>query len=75
MRFFVLSLALTAFAGIVPASAEVFWVPSPDTGGGRKVDLEVSSGDSRKLEVAFVATGRSATGVKGSRVSVDNDEK
>jgi hypothetical protein len=71
---FVLSLAL-AIAGFAPASAEVFWIPSPDTGGGSKIHLEVSSGDTRKLEVAFVDTGDSAAGLGGSRVSIDNDEK
>ena len=71
----VLSLVLTAFAGAVPASAENFWVPSPDTGGGRKIHLEVSSDGSRKLEVAFAATGQSALGLGGTRVNVDNDEK
>jgi hypothetical protein len=70
----VLSLALT-LAGIVPASAEVFWVPSPQTGGGTKIHLEVSSDGPRKLEVAFVDTGDSAAGLGGTRVSVDNDEK
>jgi hypothetical protein len=71
----VLSLVLTAFAGIAPASAENFWIPSPETGSRPKIDLEVSDDSSRKLEVSFVDTGDSAVGLNGSRVSVDNDEK
>lgn len=72
----VLSLALTALAGIAPASAENFWIPSPETGGGRpKIHLEVADATPRKLEVAFVDTGDSAVGLGGSRVDVDNDEK
>ena len=60
-----------------PASAETFWVPSPDTGGvGRpQIHVEVSDGGSRKLEVAFVETGKSAAGLRGSNITVDNDEK
>jgi hypothetical protein len=72
----VLSLALTAFTGIAPATAEVFWVPSPETGAGNpKIHLEVSEDGSRRLEIAFADTGRSAAGLTGSRVDVDNDEK
>ena len=71
----VLSLA-TALAGIAPASAENFWIPSPEIGDSRpKIHLEVADGSSRRLEVAFVDTGDSATGLNGSRVDVDNDEK
>lgn len=72
----VLSLALSAFAVGLPASAGVFWVPNPESGGGKsKMHLEVSSDGPRKLEVAFVETGESAVGLNGARVSVTNDEK
>jgi hypothetical protein len=72
----VLSLVVTALAGISPASAENFWIPSPEMGESRpKIHLEVADGGSRRLEVAFVHTGDSATGLNGSRVDVDNDEK
>jgi hypothetical protein len=71
----VLSLALSV-AGTIPASAENFYIPSPEIGGGNpKIHLEVSNDGPRKLEIAFVETGHSAVGVNGSRVSVDNDEK
>ena len=73
--FLVLSLAL-AVAGSISASAEDFYIPSPETGAGNpKIHLEVSSDGPRKLEIAFTETGHSAVGVNGSRVSVDNDEK
>lgn len=71
-----LGLAVSgAFA--LPASAETFWVPSPDTGGvGRPaIHLETSEGGSRRLEVAFAETGKSAVGLDGSSINVDNDEK
>jgi hypothetical protein len=72
----VLTLALTTLAGVVPVSAETYWVPSPETGGSRpKIHLETSEDGSRRIEVAFIETGRSAAGVTGSRVDVDNDEK
>lgn len=74
--FLVLSLALSAFAVGIPASAGVFWVPNPESGDGKsKMHLEVSSDGPRKLEVAFIETGDSAVGQNGSRVSIDNDEK
>ena len=72
----VLTFALTTLAGIAPASAETFWVPSPETGVGRaKIHLETSEDGARKIEIAFIDTGDSAVGLKGSRVDVDNDEK
>lgn len=72
----VLSLLAMAAAGITPASAEHFWIPSPETGGTKpKIHLEVADGGPRRLEVAFVDTGDSAVGLNGSRVDVDNDEK
>jgi hypothetical protein len=72
----VLTLALTTLAGIAPASAEIFWVPSPETGSAKpKIHLETSEDGSRRLEIAFVDTGDSAVGLNGSRVDVDNDEK
>lgn len=72
----VLSLLAMTLAGIAPASAENFWIPSPETGGSKpKIHLEVADGSPRRLEVAFVDTGDSATGLNGTRVDVDNDEK
>jgi hypothetical protein len=72
----VLSLALTALTGIAPATAEVFWVPSPETGSGNpKIHLEVSDDGARRIEIAFADTGHSAAGLGGSRVDVDHDEK
>ncbi|HKH49056.1 MAG TPA: hypothetical protein VKM72_30695 [Thermoanaerobaculia bacterium] len=72
----VLTLALASLAGIAPASAETFWVPSPLTGAGNpKIHLETSDDGARRIEIAFVDTGDSAVGLKGSRVDVDNDEK
>lgn len=72
-----LSLALTGTLAAASASAQTFWVPSPDTNGiGRpEIFLEVTPGAARKIEVAFVDTGDSAAGLNGSRVTVDNDEK
>lgn len=68
--------ALATFSGLAPASAETFWVPSPKLGSGKaKIHLETSREGARRIEVSFVATGRSAAGLNGSRVSVDNDEK
>lgn len=69
------AVAIAAGGAAVPASAEIFWVPSPDTGGDHKIHLEVSTGETRTLEVAFAETGRSAVGLSGSRLTVDNDEK
>lgn len=72
----VLTLAFTTLAGIAPASAETFWVPSPETGSAKpKVHVEVSEDGARRLEIAFIDTGDSALGLNGSRVDVDNDEK
>ena len=68
--------ALAAFSGIAPASAETYWVPSPEIGTSKpKIHLETSKEGARRIEIAFIQTGRSAAGVNGSRVGVDNDEK
>ncbi len=75
----VLCLAVTAlatFSGMAPASAETYWVPSPMINGVKpKIHLETSREGARRIEIAFIASGRSGTGVNGSRVGVDNDEK
>lgn len=68
-------LAVTALAGIAPASAKTVWIPMPLTSGGKtKVQLETAKeGSPRRLEVSFVETGRSGTGLTSRLVSADNE--
>lgn len=70
-------LLALALAAAVPASATVYWVPSPTMGNGRKptTHLEVTGGGTRKLDVAFVETGKTGVDVQGTLVNVNNDVK